>query len=118
MGLFSFLSRNKLNQDGTTPCTVTGEEAVQLVRAGAQLLDVRERSEWRSGHAPQAIHLPVSQVSDKATRMLNSARPVVVMCASGMRSRMAATTLRQQGFNAANLKGGINNWIRGGGRIA
>ena len=117
MGIFSFFSRPKSNPDGTTPLHVNGTEAIELVKAGAQLLDVRERSEWRNGHAPQATHLPLRQVANDATKKLSTKRPVVVMCASGMRSKAAATTLRSLGFNAANLQGGIRSWTNSGGRL-
>lgn len=117
MGIFSFFTRPTSNADETTPLQVTGAQAIELVRSGAQLVDVREHSEWRNGHAPQAIHLPLLQVATKATKKLSPQRPVVVMCASGIRSKAAATTLRSLGFNAANLKGGIRSWTNNGGPI-
>lgn len=71
--------------DGHLGSTVSAARAVELVRDGAALLDVRERHEWRTGHAPQAVHLPLAQL-DKAPQRLPKEGPVVVVCASGMRS--------------------------------
>ena len=102
--------------DGTLPSAVDGPTAVQLVRDGAGLLDVRERSEWSTGHAPQAVHVPLGKIAD-APRRLAAGAPVVVMCASGMRSRTAAKQLRAQGLQATSLSGGIGAWQAAGGAV-
>jgi rhodanese-related sulfurtransferase len=102
--------------DGSLGSKIKGERALEVVRAGASLLDVRESSEWKSGHAPGAIHVTLADI-DKAPRRLSKSRPVVVMCASGMRSRTAAKHLRGLGFDAASLSGGIGAWQRAGGEI-
>lgn len=102
--------------DGTLGSKIKGERALEVVRGGASLLDVRESSEWKTGHAPGAIHVALADI-DKAPRRLPKGRPVVVMCASGMRSRTAAKHLRGLGFDAASLSGGIGAWQRAGGEI-
>ncbi len=102
--------------DGSLGSKIKAERAVDLVRGGASLLDVRENSEWKSGYAPGAIHVALGNI-DQAPRRLKQGRPVVVMCASGMRSRTAAKHLRGLGFDAASLSGGIGAWRRAGGQI-
>ena len=102
--------------DGRLGSKVKAAQALDLVRDGATLLDVRESSEWMSGHAPGAIHIPLGDI-EKAPRRLRQGRPVVVMCASGMRSRTAAKHLRSLGWDAASLSGGIGAWQRAGGEI-
>ena len=102
--------------DGTLGAKIKAEQALEVVRGGAALLDVRENSEWTSGHVPGAIHVALADI-DKAPRRLPKGRPVVVMCASGMRSRTAARHLRGLGFDAASLSGGIGAWQRAGGEI-
>ncbi len=94
------------SSDGSLGSKIKGERALDLVRGGASLLDVRESSEWKSGHAPGAVHVALGEI-DKAPRRLPKGRPVVVMCASGVRSRTAAKHLRGLGFDAASLSGGI-----------
>ncbi|MGI8458187.1 MAG: rhodanese-like domain-containing protein, partial [Propionibacteriaceae bacterium] len=44
------------------PATLTATQAHQALADGALLLDVRERDEWRAGHAPQARHVVLSQL--------------------------------------------------------
>ncbi|WP_315095583.1 rhodanese-like domain-containing protein [uncultured Cellulomonas sp.] len=96
--------------------TIGAARALELVRDGAALLDVRERAEWNTGHAPQALHVPLGEI-DKAPRRLTQDTPVVVMCASGMRSRSAAKHLRKLGFEATSLSGGIGAWQAAGGAV-
>ena len=102
--------------DGSLGAKIKAERALDLVRGGATLLDVRENSEWKSGHAPGAIHVALGSI-DQAPRRLPQGRPVVVMCASGMRSRTAARHLRGLGWEAASLSGGMVAWQRAGGVI-
>lgn len=102
--------------DGRLGSKVKAARALDLVREGATLLDVRENSEWKSGHAPGAIHVALGNI-DQAPRRLKQGRPVVVMCASGMRSRTAAKHLRMLGYDAASLSGGIGAWQRAGGAV-
>jgi rhodanese-related sulfurtransferase len=102
--------------DGSLGSKITAERALDVVQGGATLLDVRDNSEWKSGHSPGAIHVALGEI-DKAPRRLPQGRPVVVMCASGMRSRTAAKHLRGLGWDAASLSGGIRAWARAGGAV-
>ena len=102
--------------DGSLGSKIKAGRALEAVRGGATVLDVRENSEWKSGHAPGAIHVALGNI-DQAPRRLRQGRPVVVMCASGMRSRSAAKHLRGLGWDAASLSGGIGAWQRAGGSV-
>lgn len=87
--------------------------AVELVRAGALLLDVREDHEWVAGHAPEAAHLPMSRFSDGAGR-LPSDRTIVCVCHVGGRSAAVAAALSGAGWRAVNLTGGMEAWQAAG----
>lgn len=102
--------------DGRLGSSVNAARAVSLVADGVALLDVRERGEWRAGHAPQAVHVPLGEI-DKAPRRLKQEQPVLVVCASGMRSRTAAKQLRGLGFDAASVSGGMSAWQAAGGAV-
>ena len=69
-----------------------------------------------TGHAPGAVHVDRGDM-DKSPRRLRQGRSVVVMCASGIRSRTAAPHLRGLGWLAASLSGGIGAWLRAGAEI-
>ncbi len=104
------------SQAPTLPSTVHAPRALELVAEGATLVDVREAGEWRSGHAALAIHITLSQLA-RQTRRLPQDRPVVVMCQSGSRSKVAAKQLRNAGFRATSLSGGIGTWQAAGGSV-
>ena len=95
------------------PATITAIEAHQALADGAVLLDVRERDEWRAGHAPQARHVGLSQFEDHLAD-LPADRLIVTVCRSGRRSAMAANTLNRHGYTATNLSGGMNAWVSAG----
>jgi sulfur-carrier protein adenylyltransferase/sulfurtransferase len=74
------------------------------------LLDVRQPSEYSQTHLPGAKLIPLSQL-DTAVSQLDPQKPVIVYCAIGGRSRVAAQLLAGRGFGEVyNLKGGIKAW--------
>ncbi|WP_405691635.1 rhodanese-like domain-containing protein [Streptomyces sp. NBC_00057] len=98
------------------PGRVTPAAAARRTADGAAvLLDVRESSEWHAGHAPGAIHLPLSRLAGGAS-LPDSAtgRPVVVICRSGNRSRQAARILADRGAQAVDVVGGMTSWAAEG----
>jgi len=76
---------------------------------GALLVDVRERSEWSAGHAPGAVHIPYEELRERAHE-LPVDRPIVLYCASGVRSSLAASLLESSGREVANMRGGFTAW--------
>lgn len=98
------------------PKTVDARTALALVADGAVVVDVREQGEWRTGHAPRALHVPLGDIHTAPGRLRADAR-VVVMCASGMRSRSGASALRRAGVDATSLAGGVAAWRAAGGAV-
>jgi len=70
----------------------------ELRREGAQLVDVRGPAEFASGNAPGSVNIPLQELDQRA-KELDPGRWVVVACASGTRSAMAARKLRGMGFD-------------------
>jgi rhodanese-related sulfurtransferase len=91
----------------------TPEQARDLQRDGAVLLDVREDGEWRAGHAPGARHIPLSRLSGRIAS-LPARRTVVTVCRSGHRSARAAALLARDGHEVVNLAGGMRAWAQAG----
>jgi rhodanese-related sulfurtransferase len=74
------------------------------------LLDVREHDELAVAGLDGALHIPMRDVPARLEE-LDRAKPIVVMCHSGGRSRRVAEFLQGNGFpNVFNLKGGIDAW--------
>ena len=92
---------------------VDPEEAQRLLGSGAALLDVREPSEWKAGHAPGALHLPLGALESRLDT-LPTERRVVVVCRSGNRSAKATELLVRAGYDAVNLEGGMRAWAAAG----
>jgi len=105
--VFSFLRRQ-------TP-EITVDELDRLLHDGqAHLLDVREDWEYRRGHVPQALHIPLGQLGQRFAELPQGER-VVVICQSGNRSLAATDFLLTQGREgSASVKGGTSAWVRSG----
>ena len=99
---------------------VTVDEVKNRVERGENwtLLDVREREEYREGHLDGALSLPrgfleiriEETVPDKST-------PIIAYCAGGVRSLIAARTLKEMGYeNVISMSGGYTAWKNGGNK--
>jgi rhodanese-related sulfurtransferase len=68
-----------------------------MIGRGAQIVDVRAKAEFRSAAHPKAINIPLDQLEQRAGE-LDSARPVLLCCASGSRSGLGVAILKRKGF--------------------
>jgi rhodanese-related sulfurtransferase len=82
------------------------------------LLDVRDRHEVNLTTIPGAVHLSRGTMEGRIEAMVPRTACVVIVCASGNRSALAAVTLQQMGYaDVASLRGGIRAWVEAGGEI-
>jgi sulfur-carrier protein adenylyltransferase/sulfurtransferase len=90
--------------------TVAADEARQ--RPGTIILDVREPEEYEQGAIPGALHIARGQLEGAIEgRIADKSTPIVVHCASGVRSAFAAKTLSELGYSdVASMAGGFNKW--------
>ena len=88
-----------------------GQAQALLCKKGAAgvLLDVREPWEFAQVHVAGSLHIPMGEIPDRLEE-LNSGRTYVVMCHHGGRSQQVAQYLGSQGYQVANLAGGIDAW--------
>ncbi len=84
--------------------------------AGALVLDVRESDEYAQGALPDAVWIPRGFLEARiAKHAPDLAAPIVVYCASGNRSLLAARSLAELGYtNVRSLAGGFTAWKRAG----
>ena len=82
-------------------------------RTEAVLLDVREAAELADGQIAGSTHIPLGQLAARAFE-LDRGRPVITVCRSGGRSAQAAQLLAAQGYDVANLDGGMTRWLAEG----
>jgi molybdopterin/thiamine biosynthesis adenylyltransferase/rhodanese-related sulfurtransferase len=88
------------------------DEAARLVQSGARLVDVREQDEWEQGHIPGALHLARSYLEQEIEAAVpDRSTPLVLYCAGGVRSLLAARELREMGYaEPISLAGGFQLW--------
>ena len=79
------------------------EEARNLMARGGLVVDVRSVAEYSGGHAPDSLNLPLHLFPALATERIPRDRPLLLCCASGARSAMAAEYLKPQGYEVHNL---------------
>lgn len=96
----------------TTP-QLTPDEVAEERDGGARVIDVRTASERLTGHIPGSLHVPASDLASMVSEVGDRERPVVLYCASGYRSTVAASVLERSGFTRVyNAVGGMTRWKR------
>ncbi len=80
------------------------------------LVDVREESEFASGHLPSAIHLGKGIIErDIEQRIPASDAKIILYCGGGFRSALAADNLQKMGYsNVESMDGGWKGWLEAG----
>ena len=88
-------------------------QAVLLInREKAHVVDVRSAEEFASGHLIGARHVAVENIAAELTKAVpDKKRPLILVCASGMRSQKAQRIALQMGYEQVHsLGGGLKNW--------
>jgi molybdopterin/thiamine biosynthesis adenylyltransferase/rhodanese-related sulfurtransferase len=80
------------------------------------VVDVREKIEWNDGHLPGAVHVPRGFLELQIEEAVHDKnQPVLLYCAGGVRSALAAATLKEMGYaQPISLAGGYNAWQQAG----
>lgn len=100
------------NADGYTEITPEAAKEMMDADPDAVILDVREQSEFDTGHVPGAVLLPVGTITQESAGALlpNKETTVLVYCRSGNRSKQASKALAKLGYTQIYEFGGINDW--------
>ena len=117
----------ELVADARTRITsLTPEEIAAEMERGALLIDIRE-SEERAEHGfiPEAVHAPRGMLefwADPKSKLhraeFDPNRQILIHCAAGGRSSLAADTLGQLGYpNVAHMDGGFERWVQEGRQV-
>jgi len=99
---------------------VTPEQVLDMQARNERVvyLDVREPNEWNLGHIPHAIHLARGNLEGKVEGLIDRNQKVVIYCARGNRSALAALTMKQMGYeNVSSMARGIQGWAEIDGEI-
>ncbi|MBQ7060426.1 MAG: rhodanese-like domain-containing protein [Clostridia bacterium] len=100
MKLSDFFHKNDIN------------EGLRAFRStdGAHLIDVREPEEYRAGHIPGAVNIPVSSLRSIEDEIDDYDAPIFIYCLSGVRAGRAAAALGMIGYTKVRSIGGISDY--------
>jgi rhodanese-related sulfurtransferase len=92
---------------------IDAKRARSMMDQGAILIDIRDIDEHAREHIAQALHIPLSKLSDK--RLETAGKPIIYYCKSGNRTRLNAELLIKAGGPCVHvLEGGIEGWKAAG----
>tara|TARA_R110000850_G_scaffold277086_1_gene422331 strand:+ start:57898 stop:58179 length:282 start_codon:yes stop_codon:yes gene_type:complete len=74
----------------------------KLIRDDAPIVDVRTNQEFSGGHVSGSINIPLQELQNRVDEFKTLKTPVLLCCASGNRSGIAAQFLSSQGFECIN----------------
>ena len=96
--------------------TVADVKAEQERDSDFVLLDVRDEDEYRAGYIPDAVHVTRGMLEFSVENYIpDRNQKVVVYCAAGLRSLLAAKSLREMGYtDTVSLAGGYRDWTAAG----
>ena len=103
-----------LNRGASGVANVSATEAVMLMsRSKPLILDVRDATEFASGHIQGAKNIPMAELAGRIKEIEKfKDKPVLVHCQRGMRAKSACSILRAQQFSQlSNLQGGLDTWV-------
>jgi rhodanese-related sulfurtransferase len=100
--------------------TVTTQELSDLLsRTDIDVVDVRDEREWLSGHVPGSRNIPLDTLRADPDAYLARNKPIVFICARGVRSLTAAKLAERLGYSTIyNLDGGTSAWSRSGMQLS
>jgi rhodanese-related sulfurtransferase len=86
----------------------------EIIDAGeAELVDIREPYEWEAGRIAGAKHIELERLAGRADELPKD-KPVIFQCRVGRRSALATDAFRAVGFDAYNMRGGLQAWAEEG----
>ncbi len=99
--------------------TVADVQAKQARGEKFHFIDVREESEWQSGHLPRATYMGRGVIERDIEKTISDpSSEIVLYCGGGFRSALVAVNLKKMGYtNVASMDGGFRGWKESGGKI-
>ena len=80
-------------------------------RQNALVLDIRDKADFKAGHLVNAVNIPYASLAQRMNELdKERERPIVLVCKTGQTVSMAGKMLREKGFNAVRMKGGMMEW--------
>lgn len=99
---------------------LSARDALQARQRGEAIvfLDVRDLHEVKLGRIPGAVHVSRGNLETKIESAVPREARVIIYCATGNRSVLAAVTMEEMGYgDVASMEGGYRDWIMNGGDV-
>ncbi|MFC3678683.1 rhodanese-like domain-containing protein [Bacterioplanoides pacificum] len=92
--------------------SVSTAQATQLInKEDAVVLDIRDKADFGAGHLANAINIPYASLATRMNELsAHKDKPIILVCKTGQTVSMAGKMLREKGYNAVRLSGGMMEW--------
>lgn len=95
---------------GASEGFISSKEAHALVEGGAKLVDVRTPGEYKAGHVPGAVNIPLNALEARLAELPDKNAEIVVYCRSGRRSGIAQRLMQSKGYTKVHNLGPRTAW--------
>ncbi len=92
------------------PKDINGEVENAKANEKSVILDVRTAGEYKGGHIPNSINIPVDEIGNVAKKYSDKTTPLYIYCLSGARSAGATRILKDMGYETVVDMGGIGRY--------
>lgn len=86
----------------------SNDDVKKALEKGAKIIDVRSPAEFSGGHVKGSENIPLDKIASHVEKIKGYNTPIVLCCASGMRSAQATSLLKEKGIEAYNAGGWKN----------
>ncbi|WP_428242819.1 rhodanese-like domain-containing protein [Gynuella sp.] len=103
-----------LNESARGGAQLSPQQATRLINSeNAVVLDVRKKDEFKTGHLPNSLNIPATNISNRLGELEPYRnKPIILVCKTGTTTGTVGATLKKAGFeNVTRLKGGITEWL-------
>ena len=92
--------------------SVSPSEATLMInRENALVLDIRDKKDFSAGHLANALNIPYANLASRLDELnAHKERPIILVCKTGQTVTVAGKMLREKGFNAVRMSGGMMEW--------
>ncbi|WP_430461568.1 rhodanese-like domain-containing protein [Thalassolituus sp. LLYu03] len=87
------------------------QATLMINKEEAVVLDIRDKKDFSAGHLANALNIPYANLASRLGELdKHKERPIILVCKTGQTVGIAGKMLREKGFNAVRLTGGMMEW--------
>lgn len=98
---------NRRSGQSVSPAMATA----MINKENALVLDIRDSKDFAAGHLASAVNIPYAKLAERMSELdKHKEQPIILVCKTGQTVSIAGKMLREKGFNAIRLNGGMMEW--------